>query len=168
MLKRAVSASVIAVIALGAVPATAQALNTVRTWNDSSNPLKVTGYAYDTWKVYNSSNGTRSLASTYSKLSNADDHKVYVELGTQVNAGHCVQASKCMSCTQRYWDHASDETDHHSSKSYLYKSASTGVSDSADYARYTAAPKITGNLGRFSRPATPTRGIKIQQKRPLP
>ncbi|MEU3162594.1 hypothetical protein ABZ753_35250 [Streptomyces griseoincarnatus] len=140
MLRRAVGASVIAVIAVGAVPTTAQALNAVRTWNASSNPLKVTGYgstgyAYGTWKVYNSSNGTRSLASTYSKLSNADDHKVYVELETQVNASYCVQASKYMSCTQKYWDHDSDETDHHSSRSYTYKSASTGVSGSADYAR---------------------------------
>ncbi|MFF9150419.1 hypothetical protein ACF1BN_36810 [Streptomyces sp. NPDC014861] len=33
---------------------------------------------------------------------------------------------------------------------------------------YAAAPRMTGHLGRFSRPAPPMRGIKVQQKRPLP
>ncbi|MFJ6940002.1 hypothetical protein [Streptomyces sp. NPDC101132] len=111
-----------------------------RTWNPSSTPLKVTGYgstgyAHGTWKVHNTSNGTRSEVMSYTKLSNADDHKVYVVLGTQVNAGYCTQVSKYMTCTQKYWDHASAETGHHSSSSYIYKTASTGVSNEADYAR---------------------------------
>ncbi|WP_189824107.1 hypothetical protein [Streptomyces finlayi] len=123
-----------------ALPTAAQALGAERTWNSRSTPLKVTGYgssgyAFGTWKVHNTSNGTRSQVFSYSKLSNADDHKVYIELETQVNAGYCVQASKYMNCTQKYWDHDDTETAHHSSKSYTYKTASTGVAGSADYAR---------------------------------
>ncbi|MFF3604369.1 hypothetical protein [Streptomyces sp. NPDC002463] len=72
---------------------------------------------------------------SYSKLTNADDHRVYVELGTQVNTGYRIQASKYMTCTQQYRDHASAETAHHSSRSYVYKSASTGVHNEADYVR---------------------------------
>ncbi|MFE0731282.1 hypothetical protein ACFW2X_24160 [Streptomyces antibioticus] len=32
----------------------------------------------------------------------------------------------------------------------------------------TAAPKLTGHTGRFARPATPTGGMPIQHKHPLP
>lgn len=140
MLRRAVEITAIAVLAVGVLPAAAQALGAERVWNTQSNPLKVTGYgstgyAYGTWKVANTSNGTRSIVSSYSKLSNADDHKVYVDLETQVNAGYCAQVSKYMSCTQKYWDFDSAETGHHDNRSYTYKSASTGVSGDADYAR---------------------------------
>lgn len=115
-------------------------MNHVRTWNTSSTPLTVNGYgstgkAYGTWKLYNSSNGTRSHASAYSKLNNADNHEVYIELNTQVNSGQCTTYSKFLSCTQKYWSHASDESDHHASSSYVYKPASTGVAGDADYAR---------------------------------
>jgi hypothetical protein len=33
---------------------------------------------------------------------------------------------------------------------------------------YTAGPKLTGHIGRFTCPATPTRRMPIQQKHPLP
>lgn len=140
MLRRVVEVSAIAVLAVGVLPAAAEALGEERVWNTQSNPLKVTGkgstgYAYGKWKVANTSNGTRSIVMSYSKLNNADDHEVYVELETQVNAGYCVQASKYMSCTKKYWNHDSVETKHHDNRSYTYKSASTGVSDDADYAR---------------------------------
>ncbi|WP_395358086.1 hypothetical protein ACHGLA_00475 [Streptomyces sp. YH02] len=122
------------------MPSAAYALNNVRTWNASASPLVVNGYgstgkAYGTWKLYNGSNGTVSHAAANTKLSNADNHKVYIELNTQVNAGYCTTYSKFLSCTQQYWSHASDESDHHSSSSYKYNPASTGVSGDADYAR---------------------------------
>ncbi|MDT0491616.1 hypothetical protein ACPEIF_23790 [Streptomyces sp. NPDC012600] len=140
VLRRAVEAGLIAALTVAALPTAAQALNVERTWNGTNNPLKVTGYgstghAWGTWKVGNTSNGTRSIVNSYTKLNNADNHKVYVELQTQVNAGYCVQASKYMNCTQKYWNHATAETAHHSSKSYTFKSASTGVKSEADYAR---------------------------------
>ncbi|MEU2119476.1 hypothetical protein ABZ567_28390 [Streptomyces sp. NPDC016459] len=118
----------------------ASAAGVDRVWNGSNAPLEVSGfgskgYAYGTWKVHNSSNGTRSRVMSYTRLKNADDHKVYVQLGTEVNAGYCVQASKYMTCTKKYWDHANAETAHHNSSSYVYKTASTGVDDEADYAR---------------------------------
>ncbi|MEU7076002.1 hypothetical protein AB0B30_38415 [Streptomyces narbonensis] len=138
-LRRVAEVSAITLFAVAALPVMAQAAGAERTGNSISTPLKVsgygsTGYAYGTWKVYHSSNGTRSQLVSYSRLTNADDHKVYVELGTQVNTGYCYQASN-MTCTQQYWDHASVETAHHSSKSYVYKSASTGVHNEAGYAR---------------------------------
>lgn len=138
--KRAVAAAAVAVAVVGAAPTAAYALNNVRVWNSSSSPLVVngygsSGYAYGDWKLYNSSSGTRSHASAYTKLSNADNHKVYIELDTQVNAGYCTTYSKYLACTQKYWSHASDESDHHSSSSYKYNPASTGVSGDADFAR---------------------------------
>lgn len=138
--RRVVATVAVVVAAVGAVPGAAHAMNKVRTWNSQSTPLTVsdygsTGKAYGTWKIYNSSNGTRSHASAYSKLKNAHNHEVYIELNTQVNAGYCTTVSKYLTCTQKYWSHASDESDHHASSSYVYKPASTGVAGDADYAR---------------------------------
>ncbi|MBB1261083.1 hypothetical protein [Streptomyces alkaliterrae] len=133
-------------LTVGGTTASAFALGEYHDWNKKSSPLVAKGYgsqgsAYGKWRIYNGANGTTSKVYSYSKLSNADDHKVYVNLETMVNAGYCVQP-KYTNCTQKYWVHDGTETKHHSSSSYKYYKAHTGVAGQADYARGRVRARI--------------------------
>jgi hypothetical protein len=124
-----------------AFPGASFALDQVRTWNSESKPLVEksygsTGKAYGKWKVTQTSDGTKSRAYGYSRLSvQGRNHEVYLDLDTHLNSGYCAQASKYMSCTKQYFYHESDEGTHHARNSWYYNTAQTGVKGSADYAR---------------------------------
>ncbi|KUN80197.1 hypothetical protein [Streptomyces griseoruber] len=123
------------------MPSAAYAIDEVREWNSKSEPLTEksygsTGKAYGKWKVTQTSDGTKSKAYGYSKLSyQADNHKVYFDLDTHLNAGYCTQVSKYMSCSKEYYYYKSDEGKHHDSSAWTYNTAQTGVTGAADYAR---------------------------------
>ncbi|MHC0432767.1 hypothetical protein ACX6XY_21680 [Streptomyces sp. O3] len=146
ILRRIATAGALTALAVGGTAASAAAIGEYHTWNTKSSALKVTGYgstgyAYGKWRVYNGADGTRSKVYSYSRLNNAHNHKVFVKLETQVNAGYCVQP-KYTTCTQSYWNHDDTHTRHHSSSSWKYYKASTGVSGAADYARGRVQAKL--------------------------
>ncbi|MFG1745739.1 hypothetical protein ACGFJ4_16355 [Micromonospora chalcea] len=87
----------------------AHAINTVRTWNSSSNPLIVRddagvsqGRGYGTWKVAQTSNGTRSLGNGQLKDDRPTGASVYIHMRTQTNSSLCV-TNPVFSCSGDNW-----------------------------------------------------------------
>jgi len=140
LLRRMAGVGALTVLALGGTAGASYAIGEYHVWNKKETPLKEasygsTAYAYGKWRIYNGSNGTTSKVYSYSRLAeNADDHKVYVELKTQANAGYCI-APKYTTCDKEWYHHATAETTHHTSSSYKYYKAYDGVPGDADYAR---------------------------------
>ncbi len=98
---------VAAVTVTGAGPA--HALNTVRNWNSSSNPLIVRddagvsqGRGYGTWKVAHTSNGLRSLGNGQLKDDRPTGASVYIHMRTQTNSSVCV-TNPVFSCSGDNW-----------------------------------------------------------------
>ncbi|WP_353647662.1 hypothetical protein ABLG96_12220 [Nakamurella sp. A5-74] len=109
-------------------------------WNSRANPLTVsgygsTGYSYGRFRVADSSAGTRAFDDGWVKLSNADNHRVYITQATLVNSGSCI-APSFLSCTQQYYVQDRAESPHDNrTGAWLSAKSSTGVDDVADYAR---------------------------------
>jgi len=111
-------------------------------WNSSGSPLTVTGYGstgkgYGKLAVTSGGSGTVYSATTYQKISNADNHKVYAQLTYYSNSGVCFAPSFAQ-CTSQYYVHASDNTEATSSSSYVTDYESAPIDGYASYHRLRA------------------------------
>jgi len=127
-----------ALVALSATPS--EALNTVRSWPRGTSYIYVSeggvnqGRAYGTWKVADTSNGTRSIASANLQDLRVGGNSIYVELQTQSNSGICF-SPEYTSCNQTWYNYSMDQTGRSNSDRWVTLGASTGVDNSDQYAR---------------------------------
>lgn len=144
------------VLAFGLVGA-AQAKNSNSPWNSSSNPLVTSGYgsearAYGHVKVADSASGTRLFMYSYNRFVDADNHRAYLMLTPQFNAGTCraetstvaykgVQVASSSSCAGVFYsqnDIRSDGLNYTTSTWTAMPTKSVAVNAKADRGRVRA------------------------------
>lgn len=148
------SATVALLMVLTAFIGTSHAYNTASYWNTSASPLVTTGYgstakAYGYIYVYNGSNGTRLYHKAWNRFIDADNHRAYISVTTQYNAGSCrndsatvsykgVQVSSSSSCSGQFFDHGGGRIDglNYTSSSWIaMPTMNYGVHGGADRGR---------------------------------
>ncbi len=129
----------IAVMTLMLAVAVAPAVSAA-TWNSRSVPLTVEGYgstgeAYGAFTVSTGSSGTRFGVVAHQRLAhNADNHKVWVQITYQTNAGFCF-APPYTACSQAFYYWSSDRTNGSDSHLFLSQWENAGVNPNADRGR---------------------------------
>lgn len=136
---RAAALAGVTILAVGGAATVASAKGEYRFWNGVSDPLTVTGYsstgeAYGNWRVSDGGDGTRARTNARMRIDNADNHTVYVTVETWDNTGVCF-APEYTSCTQDWFYYSSAEAGRNNSYSWDWYGASTGVDQTASYAR---------------------------------
>ncbi len=132
----ATAINAVAVLTVFAQYAKAWAIETSTARAPSSTPMyktadKGTGSADGNWRLANKGSGLQSISSGYAKINNADNHKVYIRMITQSNAGTCKSnstsysydyrgtvssSSQSYSCTQPYFDYEGSKAGDHMNK----------------------------------------------------
>jgi hypothetical protein len=146
--------SIAVIMVLTASVGTAHAYNTASWWNVSSSPLVTTGYgstakAYGYIYIFNGSNGTRLYHKAWNKFTDADNHRAYLNVVTQYNAGSCrnesttttvkgVSVSSSSSCSRQFYNYGGGRVDglNYTSSSWIaMPTTNYGVHSGADRGR---------------------------------
>jgi len=129
----------VVLIVLAAVPS--NALNRIREWPRGSVAnivAKESGVpqarAHGTWKVRDTSNGTRSISSAKVQDLRPGGNSAFVELRTQSNSGICA-SPEYTSCTKKWYHYKSDQTRRTNSDRWVSLSASTSVDQADSFTR---------------------------------
>jgi len=114
----------------------ANALNNYRYWGPLTPYEKGSrqGAAKGSWRVTNTTNGTRVIVVGSIKDYYAGGDSIYWQQRTQTNAGFCLQPS-FTSCGQPWYDDEEVQSARSNSSVWVSLRTSTGVDQYADYAR---------------------------------
>jgi hypothetical protein len=117
-----------------AVPA--DALNRRRPWGQLDLYISgvLQGKGYGTWRVADTSNGTRSLGEGYVQDSRPSGSSVYFYMHTQANAGSCI-SPQYTSCSQPWFTVSYKDSQHSNSDRWVTVSASSDVASNGNAAR---------------------------------